>query len=70
MSKTVKEIIAEYLTVNEFDGLCCDECGCQLSDLIPCGQACDRCVPGYRVLSKLYGLEEVEGYVIREKKPT
>jgi hypothetical protein len=45
----VKEIIEKYLRDNGYDGLCYadEECGCLLEDLIPCGEPCDQCVPGY-----------------------
>jgi len=49
---TVKEIIENYLVCHGFGGLCNmdGECGCELSDLAPCGQSIDRCEPGYKVL--------------------
>jgi len=34
---TVEEIIKEYLTTNGYDGLCCEDCGCGIDDLAPCG---------------------------------
>ena len=43
---TVKEKIVEWLKGMGADGLCCEECGCGLDDLSPCG--CDsilECVP-------------------------
>ena len=46
--KNVKEILTAYLTDNGFDGLYCDEpCGCRIGDLVPCGQDCLDCKPGY-----------------------
>jgi hypothetical protein len=45
---TVKEILTEYLKSNGFDGLCGFDCGCPLDDLIPCSDASDLCVPGYK----------------------
>ena len=33
----VKEMLIEYLKANGFDGLYCEDCGCQLSDLATCG---------------------------------
>ena len=71
MSKTVKEIVAEYLTANGFDGLFNDpaNCGCQISDLMPCGQAYCSCEAGYKAPSKLYGLEEQPSWIIQGDKP-
>ena len=42
-------MIAEYLKFNGYDGLYCDECGCELSDLMPCGgEWAIDCVAGYK----------------------
>ena len=47
---TVREIIEKYLKENEFDGLCGDDCGCPIDDLMPCMcDSMDSCVPGYKV---------------------
>jgi hypothetical protein len=42
-----KEIIARYLKINGYDGLCCEDCGCDLDDLMPCGEMTMLCVPAY-----------------------
>ena len=50
--KTVKDILAEYLVKNDYDGLCADgaDCGCLLSDLMPCqGEGIEHCQPAWRV---------------------
>jgi hypothetical protein len=44
----VKEIIIKYLKENGYDGLCTDDCGCQISDLCPCGNNIELCGPGYK----------------------
>ena len=44
------EIIKAYLKEHGFDGLQNGECGCEISDLIPCDCDCSRCRPGYKVL--------------------
>ena len=49
----VKEIVADYLTTNGYDGLCNADiqCGCGLDDLFPC--VCmneTSCVPGYKAV--------------------
>ena len=47
MSKMVREIVMEYLLANGYDGLCADDCGCEIDDLGPCGESFWHCVPGY-----------------------
>ena len=42
-----KGIIKEYLEKNDYDGLYSEDCGCFISDLIPCGEPFDTCMPGY-----------------------
>lgn len=50
MTKTIIEIVADHLRANGFDGLVADgECGCELSDLQPCGESFAQCKPGYKV---------------------
>ena len=45
----VKNIVAEFLKRNGFDGLWNDECACEIDDLFPCaGHLSSRCRPGYR----------------------
>ena len=47
----VKEIVQKYLQENGYDGLCDEwhECGCQINDLMPCGEYCGDCIPGYKI---------------------
>lgn len=45
----VREIAKEWLESHGFDGLCCDGCGCELSDLMPCEHACVNCIAGHKV---------------------
>ncbi len=45
---TVKEIVKKYLEDNGYDGLCGEECGCDLPDIFACEYAVD-CEPGYKV---------------------
>jgi len=45
------EMVREYLEKNGYDGLCekDGECGCQLSDLMPCGgEYAMECVAGWK----------------------
>lgn len=46
---TVKDIVAVYLKQFGYDGLYGEECGCEASDLMPCGQAYPDCRAGYRM---------------------
>ncbi len=47
---SVQEILAVWLKDNAYDGLVSDgsECGCEISNLIPCDAPCERCCPGYK----------------------
>ena len=49
---TVRDIVAEYLRENGYDGLCGDECGCFMDDIMPCHQdgyweGVGDCPPGH-----------------------
>jgi hypothetical protein len=44
------QIIKSYLVENGFEGLFCDNCGCDLDDLMPCDSVCSECTPGYQVM--------------------
>lgn len=44
----VKTMVGDYLKQNGFDGLFSDECACDLSDLMPCGEQSDGCRAGYK----------------------
>ena len=50
--KNCLKIIKEYLKANGFDGLQSydEDCGCELSDLIPCDNDFSMCIPGYKVI--------------------
>ena len=48
---TIKEIITEWLKQNKYDGLYNpDDCGCEISDLMPCDIPHVDCSPGYKVV--------------------
>lgn len=47
----VKEIITKYLKDNNFDGLCRDDCDCEIDDLMTCNDSAD-CEPGYKKYCK------------------
>jgi len=48
----VREIVTEWLSEHDYDGLWCPndaECGCFLDDLAPCSdESCLWCEPGVR----------------------
>ena len=48
MNKTVKEIVRSYLTENGYDGLYCEDCGCEIKDLCPFDEPCLNCQAGYK----------------------
>ena len=45
----IREIVKEWLDGNGYEGLVGFDCGCELKDLMPCGEYCGDCVPGYKV---------------------
>lgn len=47
---TTSDIVRNYIKEHGFDGLCNPglECGCLLSDLVPCGDGIGDCQPGYK----------------------
>ena len=55
---TVKEILKEWLTTNGYDGLYSDECGCEIDDLVSCGNSPSLsslndpflCEPGHKTI--------------------
>lgn len=53
MTPTALEIIKQYLIDNDYDGLANEtiECGCELSDLQPCGSDFSQCKPAYKYVS-------------------
>jgi hypothetical protein len=42
--------LREWLSLRGYEGLYCEdcECGCELSDLMPCGEGYQSCSPGYK----------------------
>jgi hypothetical protein len=46
----VIKIIKAHLIAGGFDGLGCEECSCELSDLNPCGESFSNCEPGHKVI--------------------
>ena len=58
--KTVFEIIKDYLIENKYDGLCGDECGCDINDLAPCDGYEGKCTPAYKHECEKCEVEECE----------
>jgi hypothetical protein len=49
---TVREIVKKWLEDNKYDGLCTEGCGCECSDLFPCGgQDFVDCESGHKTKS-------------------
>ena len=45
----VRHILDTWLKENNYDGLCSDECGCEIGDLAPCwDNDLTNCVPGHK----------------------
>lgn len=42
----IKEIVKEWLNQHDYDGLFNDYCGCEISDLMPCGEPGMACEAG------------------------
>ena len=46
----IREIVAEWLKANGYDGLAGgNDCGCDLDDLMPCNEIWEDCVAGHKV---------------------
>jgi len=56
---TIKEIVISYLKEHGFEGLCSEDCGCDIDDLAPCESSMVECVPAMRVPCP--GTDECEG---------
>ena len=48
MGVKVVDMVKSHLESNGYDGLYSDECGCELSDLAPCGEIQGDCRAGYK----------------------
>jgi hypothetical protein len=46
---TFRDIVVKWLTANGYDGLYGDECGCDISDIMPCGEFGSECKAGYKM---------------------
>jgi len=43
----VVDVVRQWLEDHEYTGLCGEECGCRLDDLMPCECPPGKCVPGH-----------------------
>lgn len=48
--ETMAEVVEGYLENHEHEGLCSEECGCELDDLFPCCELGIDCIPARKVL--------------------
>ncbi len=60
MNVKVVDMVKMHLKANGFDGLYSDECGCELSDLAPCGEIQGDCRAGYK--RTLRTQEDIDAY--------
>ena len=45
---TTIEIVKKWLAENGYDGLCNEDCGCGIDDLVPCGEMGNGCVAAFK----------------------
>lgn len=50
--KNVIAIVSDAIEAAGGDGLCSDECGCQIGDLVPCGEDFSNCVIARRRIAE------------------
>lgn len=64
------DALKKYLQENGYDGLCSEECGCSLENLIACGEYDNLrdCEPGYKIPGCTCG--EGCAYHISTEKPS
>lgn len=48
MALTAEKMIEKYLKDNGYDGLFCEDCGCEVGDLCPCGEIPLEAEAGYK----------------------
>ncbi len=63
------QMIKSYLESNGFDGLYTDECGCELSDLMPCGgDFAVHCQAGYKTVGDFeFDGEKCDWFIGKDK---
>lgn len=45
----IQTIVEQWLRDNGYDGLCSEACGCEVDDLMPCGELEMNCTAGYKI---------------------
>ena len=45
----VRDMVFEWLNKHGYDGLCNEDCGCGIDDLMPCASWFADCEPAYKV---------------------
>lgn len=64
--KTVKQIVAGWLTEHGYDGLCTHNCGCKVDDLMPCSsEGISECEPGHTAACDCEGECDGERWHVR-----
>lgn len=46
---TLKTLVGQWLVTNGYDGLCSENCGCEIADLMPCDEPRTDCLPGHKI---------------------
>jgi hypothetical protein len=46
---TAAEILSDWLRAHGCDGLCTEDCGCGVDDMMPCGSYPGHCVPAKKI---------------------
>jgi hypothetical protein len=62
--RTFRDFNRAALELAGFGGLYHDECGCQLSDLMPCDESPGNCRPGYYVKARENDSEGHDFYIM------
>ena len=45
----IRKIAEQWLKENGYEGLCSEDCGCEITDLMPCDTLSTICEAGYKV---------------------
>lgn len=57
LNPTPVDMIKSYLRRHGYDGLYVDDCGCNLNDLVPCGEISADCRAGYLWPDGIYSIQ-------------
>lgn len=69
----VREIVLSYLRANGYEGICCENCGCGIDNLMWCDSPCDACRPAMSHIATeenadLYGVDIGDTLYIEAEK--